>query len=96
MQEEEFKKEGHEYNGSYSGKYLDRIAFPVGGMSAGMCCVVLKLPPTFEVMHRKGLCGQVPIARYELCLRGIRLACHLNPCGVRACVVSVYFFPIRI
>jgi len=21
---------GHEYNGYYSGKYLDRIAFPVG------------------------------------------------------------------
>ena len=39
MQEEEFKKEGHEYNGSYSGKYLDRIAFPVGGMSAGMFCI---------------------------------------------------------
>jgi hypothetical protein len=39
MQKEEFKKEGHEYNGSYSGKYLDRIAFPVGGMSAGMFCI---------------------------------------------------------
>jgi uncharacterized protein (DUF608 family) len=32
-------KERHEYNGSYSGKYLDRIAFPVGGMGAGMFCL---------------------------------------------------------
>jgi len=30
---------GHEYNGYYSGKYLDRIAFPVGGIGAGMFCI---------------------------------------------------------
>jgi uncharacterized protein (DUF608 family) len=30
---------GHIYNGSYSGKYLDRIAFPIGGMGAGMYCM---------------------------------------------------------
>jgi len=29
----------HEYNGYYSGKYLDRIAFPVGGIGAGMFCL---------------------------------------------------------
>ena len=33
------KDEGHEYNGSYSGKYLDRIAFPDGGIGAGMFCI---------------------------------------------------------
>jgi uncharacterized protein (DUF608 family) len=33
------EKERHEYNGSYSGKYLDRIAFPVGGIGAGMFCI---------------------------------------------------------
>ena len=32
-------KEGHEYNGPYSGKNLDRIAFPVGGIGAGMFCI---------------------------------------------------------
>lgn len=32
-------KERHEYNGSYSGKYLDRIAFPIGGIGAGMFCI---------------------------------------------------------
>ena len=30
---------GHVYNSFYSGKYLDRIAFPVGGMGAGMFCI---------------------------------------------------------
>jgi uncharacterized protein (DUF608 family) len=39
QQEELNKKASHEYNGSYSGKYLDRIAFPVGGMGAGMFCI---------------------------------------------------------
>jgi uncharacterized protein (DUF608 family) len=29
----------HEYNSYYSGENLDRIAFPVGGMGAGMFCV---------------------------------------------------------
>ncbi len=31
--------EAHEYNGIYTGKYLDRIAFPVGGIGAGMFCL---------------------------------------------------------
>jgi uncharacterized protein (DUF608 family) len=31
--------ESHEYNSFYSGKYLDRIAFPVGGIGAGMFCL---------------------------------------------------------
>lgn len=29
----------HKYNQTYSGEYLNRIAFPVGGMGAGMFCV---------------------------------------------------------
>ena len=33
------KKDSHEYNASYSGKYLDRIAFPIGGIGAGMFCI---------------------------------------------------------
>jgi uncharacterized protein (DUF608 family) len=32
------KSEKHQYNREYSGKCLDRIAFPVGGMGAGMFC----------------------------------------------------------
>ena len=33
------KTDNHEYNGYYSGKYLDRIAFPLGGIGAGMFCL---------------------------------------------------------
>ncbi len=29
----------HDYNGYYSGRFLDRIAFPVGGIGAGMFCL---------------------------------------------------------
>jgi hypothetical protein len=29
----------HEYNGSYSDEHLNRIAFPIGGMGAGMFCL---------------------------------------------------------
>ena len=29
----------HEYNGSYTGEYLSRIAFPMGGIGAGMFCL---------------------------------------------------------
>jgi len=32
-------KDGHEFNGPYYGKNLDRIAFPVGGIGAGMFCI---------------------------------------------------------
>lgn len=31
--------EGHKFNGSYSGEYLNRIAFPIGGIGAGMICL---------------------------------------------------------
>lgn len=30
---------GRAYNGSYTGEYLDQIAFPLGGMGAGMFCL---------------------------------------------------------
>jgi uncharacterized protein (DUF608 family) len=29
----------HEFNGAYSGKYLDKIAFPIGGIGSGMFCL---------------------------------------------------------
>ncbi len=33
------KSDGHEYNGYYTGKNLDRVAFPIGGLGAGMFCM---------------------------------------------------------
>lgn len=29
----------HDFNGSYTGRYLDHIAFPVGGLGSGMICI---------------------------------------------------------
>jgi uncharacterized protein (DUF608 family) len=29
----------HQYNGTYTGDYLNRIAFPIGGLGAGMFCI---------------------------------------------------------
>ncbi len=39
QQKESAESEGHKYNESYSGEYLNRIAFPIGGMGAGMFCL---------------------------------------------------------
>ena len=37
--DEDINRDKHEYNGYYYGKYLDRIAFPIGGIGAGMFCI---------------------------------------------------------
>ena len=29
----------HDYNGTYTGEYLNRVAFPIGGIGAGMFCM---------------------------------------------------------
>lgn len=31
--------DGHKFNGSYTGRNLDRISFPIGGIGAGMFCM---------------------------------------------------------
>lgn len=33
------KAQSHEYNGPYEGPYLNRVAFPIGGIGAGMICL---------------------------------------------------------
>src|SRR5579871_1346531 len=32
-------QKGHVYNGVYKGAYLQRLAFPIGGIGAGMFCL---------------------------------------------------------
>lgn len=32
-------KAAHDFNGTYTGRYLNRLAFPIGGMGAGMVCL---------------------------------------------------------
>src|SRR4030043_274419 len=38
-QQENIINNYHEYNGTYTGEYLNRIAFPIGGIGAGMFCL---------------------------------------------------------
>jgi uncharacterized protein (DUF608 family) len=61
----------HVYNGSYSGEYNSRIAFPIGGLGTGMYCIegtgfishlsvrhqpdVFNEPGMFAAIHVKGL-----------------------------------------
>jgi uncharacterized protein (DUF608 family) len=33
------EKTSRQYNGTYTGEYLNRVAFPIGGMGAGMFCM---------------------------------------------------------
>ena len=61
----------HQYNGSYTGQYLNRIAFPIGGIGAGMICMegtgvishvsvrnrpeIFNEPGMFAAIHVKGI-----------------------------------------
>src|SRR5919107_1460724 len=61
----------HTYNESYTGAYLNRVAFPIGGMGAGMFCLegtgaishmsirhkpdVFNEPGLFAAIHVKGV-----------------------------------------
>lgn len=63
--------EGREFNGKYQKEYLDKIAFPIGGIGAGMFCLegtgaishvslrhhpdVMNEPYTFAAIYVKGL-----------------------------------------
>jgi uncharacterized protein (DUF608 family) len=65
----------HEFNGSYTEQHLDRVAFPLGGIGAGMVCLegtgalshvslrhrpeVFHEPLVFSALHVKG----APVAR---------------------------------
>jgi len=64
------EKIGREFNGKYSNEYLNRIAFPIGGIGAGMFCVegtgaishmsvrnkpeIFNEPCTFAAIHVNG------------------------------------------
>jgi uncharacterized protein (DUF608 family) len=37
--QKENNKGSHQYNSSYTGEYLNRVAFPIGGIGAGMFCI---------------------------------------------------------
>src|SRR5690242_1143109 len=37
--QEKFTESKHQYNGAYTGEHLNRVAFPIGGIGAGMFCL---------------------------------------------------------
>jgi len=69
------KASSHPYNGAYTGRNLDRVAFPMGGIGAGMICLegtgalshvslrhqmeVFNEPCTFAALCVKGKAGPV-------------------------------------
>ena len=62
---------GRHYNAPYTGEYLNRVAFPIGGLGAGMFCLegtgslshmsirhrpeIYNTPPVFAAIHVKGI-----------------------------------------
>lgn len=58
----------HKYNAGYSGEYLNRIAFPLGGMGAGMFCVEgtgafshMSVRHKPEVFHEPGIFAAISV-----------------------------------
>jgi uncharacterized protein (DUF608 family) len=62
----------HEFNGSYRGTKLEQIAFPMGGMGAGMICLEgTGALSKFSLRHRPELASQ-PVAFAAIALKGSR------------------------
>ncbi|MCF8226094.1 MAG: hypothetical protein K9J30_09455 [Bacteroidales bacterium] len=62
----------HSFNGSYTGKNLNRIAFPIGGMGAGMLCIEgngsfshLSLRHTPDIFNTPFMFGAVSVEGHE-------------------------------
>jgi len=61
----------HKYNGSYSGEYLNRVAFPIGGLGAGMFCIEgTGYFSQMSVRHRPDLFNE-PGMFAALCVKGL-------------------------
>ncbi len=60
----------HAFNGYYSGKYLDRVAFPIGGIGAGMFCMDgTGSLSHLSVKHRPELFNE-PVCYAAICVKG--------------------------
>ena len=61
---------GHVYNGSYSGPHLDRIAFPIGGIGAGMICLEGTGAISHVSVRNKMRVSNEPCSFAALCVKG--------------------------
>jgi len=62
------KKAGREYNGVYKDDYLKRVAFPIGGLGAGMFCLEgtgaishMSVRSKPDVFHEPGMFGAISV-----------------------------------
>lgn len=61
----------HIYNGSYSGDYLERVAFPIGGLGSGMFCIEgTGYFSHMSVRHRPDLFNE-PGMFAAICVKGL-------------------------
>jgi uncharacterized protein (DUF608 family) len=61
---------GHAYNGEYSGDHLNRIAFPMGGLGAGMICLEgTGALSHFSLRHRPEVFHE-PVTFAAICVKG--------------------------
>jgi uncharacterized protein (DUF608 family) len=66
------KTGGRDYNGIYSGEYLKRVAFPIGGLGAGMFCLEgagaishMSVRHKPDVFHEPGMFGAIFVRGLE-------------------------------
>ena len=62
--------DGHKYNQDYTGEYLNRIAFPLGGIGAGMVCLEGTGGISHVSVRNKPDMLNEPLAFAALCVKG--------------------------
>ena len=62
----------HEFNGPYSGRHLDRVAFPIGGIGAGMFCLEGSGAISHMSVRHRLEAGHTPSSYAAVCLLGDR------------------------
>lgn len=64
------KRQDRDYNGSYTGKYLDRVAFPIGGLGSGMFCLEGTGAISHVSMRNEMEAFNAPNCFAALCIKG--------------------------
>ncbi len=63
---------GHKYNDYYTGKNLDRVAFPIGGIGAGMFCMEGTGAISHLSINNKPEIYNEPLAFAAICVKGYK------------------------
>jgi uncharacterized protein (DUF608 family) len=62
----------HPFNGKYSGRYLDHIAFPIGGIGAGMFCIEGTGAISHLSVNNRPEMYNEPYAFAAICVKGLK------------------------